>query len=197
MQTLRFLLAILMASAGVVSTNAQNPTPEDPSKMLEAVRQKVEEERAKAAAPMLRESTAARPAIAAPVPEKKIEAAPAAPAPTPAVSAESPELRQLLEDLRAAVARERAASVAQPKAPESTVRTSPAPAPPAVKETPAAPVAPATVSTPAPAPIQPAAEPGAGPKIKQERLQALLLLYRTDQLTPHEYHEQRAKLLAE
>ena len=32
---------------------------------------------------------------------------------------------------------------------------------------------------------------------KQQRLDELLLKYRTDQITPEEYHEQRAKILAE
>ncbi|MBI2949507.1 MAG: hypothetical protein HYY23_17865 [Verrucomicrobia bacterium] len=61
----------------------------------------------------------------------------------------------------------------------------------------AIPTAPVTVSTPEPAPTPPPAETQAGPATKQERLQALLLLYRADRLTPQEYHEQRAKLLAE
>lgn len=32
---------------------------------------------------------------------------------------------------------------------------------------------------------------------KQEKLDHLLQLYRADQITPQEYHEQRAKILAE
>lgn len=185
-------MTIFMAGAGAVTANAQNPTSDDHNKLLEAVRQKVAEERAKSTEPTLRGSTTAKPPIVAPATEKKMETAPAPTAPTPSVAAESPELRQLLDDLRSAVARERAASAAQPKAPESPVSASPAA--PAVKETPSAP---ATVSTPAPAPIQPAAEPEAAPKTKQERLNNLLMLYKADRLTPHEYHEQRAKLLAE
>lgn len=190
MQTSRFLLAIFMAGAGLVITSAQNPTPEDYSKMLEAVRQKVAEERANSSKPALRSSTAPRAVMTTPAPEKKAEPSPSSKSATGA--SESPELRQLLEDLRTAVARERAASISPPKtsAPSESSST----ARPAVKAIPTAPV---TVSTPEPAPTPPPAETQAGPATKQERLQALLLLYRADRLTPQEYHEQRAKLLAE
>ena len=59
------------------------------------------------------------------------------------------------------------------------------------KKAPAAPVA-AAPTTPAPAPAVPAAPP-----TKDQRLAALLLKYQTDQITPEEYHTQRAALIAE
>jgi hypothetical protein len=39
--------------------------------------------------------------------------------------------------------------------------------------------------------------PSAGPKTKQERLVELLQLYQADKISPAEYHDQRAKILAE
>lgn len=39
--------------------------------------------------------------------------------------------------------------------------------------------------------------PSAGPKTKQERLMELLQLYQADKISPAEYHDRRAKILAE
>ncbi len=50
-----------------------------------------------------------------------------------------------------------------------------------------------------PAPVY-APIPGPPPPVsadKEQRLHALLLQYQADQLTPQQYHEQRAKILAE
>lgn len=74
---------------------------------------------------------------------------------------------------------------------------------------PAAPASPAataaahaqTISTAAPAPqpvgTTPAPAVSAGPKTKREKLDELNALYRTDKVTPAEYHERRARILAE
>lgn len=187
MQTSRFLFTIGIAGAGIVTTCAQNLTPADYDKMVEALRQKVAEERTKtSAAPELRSLGAPAPAAAMPALEKRMESAPPPSTAAPQIS-ESPEVRRMLEAVRSAVAKERAADSPKMEAPAPT--RPPTPARPPVKEIPAASV---TAST-----AQPAPEPEAGPKTKQERLSALLLLYRADKLTPQEYHEQRAKLLAE
>ena len=55
------------------------------------------------------------------------------------------------------------------------------------KKAPAAPVAAAPAPAPAPA----------GPPTKEQRLAELLVKYQTDQVTPEEYHTQRAAILAE
>ncbi len=55
------------------------------------------------------------------------------------------------------------------------------------KKAPAAPVAAAPAPAPAPA----------GPPTKEQRLAELLVKYQTDQVTPEEYHTQRAALIAE
>jgi len=58
-----------------------------------------------------------------------------------------------------------------------------------------------TISTPAPAPqpVGTTPEPAvsAGPKTKREKLDELNALYRADKVTPAEYHERRARILAE
>lgn len=46
--------------------------------------------------------------------------------------------------------------------------------------------------------LPPLAAPATGlSAAKQQKLDQLLQLYRSDQITPQEYHEQRAKILAE
>ena len=162
MQTPRLLVALIVASAGLSAVRAQL-TPADQEKMLEALRQKVAEERAQTSpTPGVLGSGTAKPSAPAPLAEKK------------------------------AVARERAAEAPHPAAPAKASASSKSK--PAVKETPA-------VRTPPPqqqtAPIQPSPEQSTGPKTKQERLEALLLLYKADKISPPEYHEQRAKILTE
>ena len=108
---------------------------------------------------------------------------------------------KLFEALRQKVAEERAGAPAAPEvrkpgkaAPAATKKEQPAPAKP--KPTaPAAVTPPAKASEAAPAPAAP--EQPAAPKTKQERLQALLIDYKADKITPREYHEQRVKILAE
>ena len=108
---------------------------------------------------------------------------------------------KLFEALRQKVAEERANAPAAPevrkpgKAARATTKKE---LPATAKSKPAAPAAvtpPAKVSEAAPALAAP--EQPAGPKTKQERLQALLNDYKADKVTPREYHEQRVKILAE
>jgi hypothetical protein len=71
---------------------------------------------------------------------------------------------------------------------------------PAAETVPAAPTTAettTTVATPAAAPVA-AAAPAAPVQVsKAERLQQLLSQYKADQITPQEYHEKRAAILAE
>ena len=63
----------------------------------------------------------------------------------------------------------------------------------AVTSTPAAMATPAAPATPA----EPAAPTTLAPGSKEARLAELLQLYKADRITPTEYHEQRAKIIAE
>jgi len=81
--------------------------------------------------------------------------------------------------------------------------------PPAAPKAPAKPVAPAAIimqTNAAAAEPATVAKPGPIPIIapdlpismtKEQRLQALLALYKADQITPEQYHKQRAAILAE
>lgn len=141
-------------------------------------------------------------------------AAPAAVAPsTPAVAAETPApaavapaqdpaySRELEERARQIIlerARAEQAAAAQPAAPAAQAAPqSPAPAPAAIPaaQEPAQPSAAAAVETPSAAPAAPAAAPAA--KSKRDKLRELTELYRADKLTPAEYHQRRAEILAE
>ena len=92
-------------------------------------------------------------------------------------------------------------TVAAPVAPAVEITPTPAVAVPVVKKTPApAPQPSATVSAPPvkTAPAQPDVAPA--PPIaasKEQKLAWLLGLYKSNQLTPQQYHEQRAAILAE
>jgi len=67
------------------------------------------------------------------------------------------------------------------------------------------PAAPATAGASSPKPVAPAKPAAPSPaaskkapiKPKDQRLKELLQLYLTDKITPREYHQQRAKILAE
>ena len=118
-----------------------------------------------------------------------------------AQSAAPAEQDKLFEALRQKVAEERAKAPAAPevrkpgKAPRAAAKKE-QPVPVMSKPTtPAAVTPPAKASEAAPAVAAP--ERPAGPKTKQERLQALLIDYKADKITPREYHEQRVKILAE
>lgn len=118
-----------------------------------------------------------------------------------AQSAAPADQDKLFEALRQKVAEERANAPAAPEvrkagkfARAATKKEQPAPAKskPSVQ---AAVTPPAKASEAAPAVAAP--EQPVAPKTKQERLQALLIDYKADKITPREYHEQRVKILAE
>jgi hypothetical protein len=177
-------------------------------KLREALHEKMNETPAAPVAPMPAAPVAkipaapATPAPAVPAPAKT----PAQPAPmyspapiTPANSANNEQLQQALDEK---MKQNEAATANQPPAPmknpekhtsageENQAATKPQPAP-----------KPATKPAPKPAPTMslPQLTGPASPlsPAKQQKLDALLQLYRADQLTPEQYHEQRAKILSE
>ncbi|MBI4662114.1 MAG: hypothetical protein HY735_25110 [Verrucomicrobia bacterium] len=170
MQTSRLFLAMI-AAAGLPALAAQI-TPADQEKMLQVLRQKVAEERAKTS----------------PAPEPSHAPKPAISAPSAGLPTRSPllpsDFDNLLAVLRQKVDEERAKMTppSEPVMPKPVADEKPAVA---------APVAQIQVTQPPPA------ETPAEPKTKQGRLDALLLIYRADLITPREYHERRAKILAE
>lgn len=137
-------------------------------------------------------------------PEPQTPPAPAAPVePAPVVPAE-PVAAPAVE----AVAPVAPAAIAEPvmAMPETNVVVEPAVAMPETNavvepvvmmpETNAVAAPPAaTVNSPGPIPI--IAPPLPISMTKEQRLQALLMLYKADQITPEQYHKQRAAILAE
>jgi hypothetical protein len=69
------------------------------------------------------------------------------------------------------------------------------PAPPAASAVPTRETPPPEVRSAAPA--QPGAVAPSYPKTKQQRLSDLLEAYKADKITPADYHNQRAKIIAE
>ena len=117
--------------------------------------------------------------------------APAAPTVVPSASPDP----NTLNSLREAIATQR--QVAPP------VRAEVPSSVPAEKTVEPALAAPSTqtikpVSEPVSAPPAPTVVPQpSGPKSKQQQLMDLLELYKANKVTPHEYHEQRAKIISE
>ncbi|HEY2084033.1 MAG TPA: hypothetical protein VGI88_14720 [Verrucomicrobiae bacterium] len=176
--------------------------PASSDQLHEALHEKMRETQEAPAAPV-------KPAPAAPVATKPAapaapvakspapsEAAPApmySPAPvTPANSADSEKLREALDQ--------------KMKANEAAAAANPAPAPamantenpPGTHAAPK-PTAKPTQKSPQPAMTLPqlSGPPSSLPAAKQQKLDELLQQYRADQLTPQQYHEQRAKILSE
>jgi hypothetical protein len=144
----------------------------------------------------------AAPVVAAPVVEPAPVAAPAAPAVTaPVVAQPAPvavddaQAERLREALRARMQQE-AATPAQPQQVitqgsdlEPTVSTTKIVAPTPVQQP--------VVQAPAKAPVVFEAPASSIPASKEARLAALLQRYKADLISPQEYHEQRAKIIAE
>lgn len=215
MQISKFALTILIASAGLTTSDAQNTSAQQ-DKALEILRQKLAEERQKPPV-----STPAKSPVAAPVVKK--EPAPvkaiqpevakekAAPAPSVAEPIDSPAQRRGLEVLRKAMEQDKGAPAkpvkpsspiaAEPKKVSKPVKAEPEiaaeakePQPKAKAKVTAAPVKKTEVKEPTPAP--PVVEVPAGPKTKQQLLADLLEEYKADKITPPQYQELRAKILA-
>ena len=125
----------------------------------------------------------------------------------PAQAAAREALMKQMNQVQAPEPQTPAAAPAAPVAPAApAVVVEPAAAAPAAPAAVAAPAVvilqtnvvaapPASVSIPSPAPIVAPALPIS--MTKEQRLQALLAQYKSDQITPEQYHTQRAAILAE
>jgi len=201
MQTTKFLVGIGAAAALIVpSTVVAGPDSEAQAKLREAMRQKMEELNAQAApvsAPMAPPAPQPKEVIFEPAPAPRpvtvvvpvpVESTPAAPrvesvfTPVDSAAAET-QNDQLLQALRAKLAEEKATN------PAPVVAAPVAPARPAAVS--AAPV----LSIPLTANME--APPSPFSSSKQSRLAELLRRYEADQITPLEYHTQRAQIIAE
>jgi len=212
MQFSKFVPIIFAASIGLVTVSGQE-TEAQQQRALQILRQKLAEERAATPGADTKAVPAVEPAApkspAGKAKEKATEEK-ASPPPAP-VEADTMDQKRALEALRAAMEKDRASqSPPSTSAPtEATpARTADAPSEtlPELKETKTTrkpKVTPAKTETKKPKTDEtvPAAAPPEttppGPKTKQERLVNLLRDYRADKVTPQEYHEQRAKILAE
>lgn len=207
MQTKRFLVGFGVVAVALTSSLPSQAGPDNDAqaKMREALRQKMEALNTTAApapAPAAKVETA-KPAVAAPaaaaptvvVPVPVETAAPVAPAPVAKSSSKFSEVPGADDDAAAAKMRE---ALHQKIAAEPAV--APAVATTAAVAAPAKPVAPAPAPAATSVVANPAPEPAIAPAFsgsKQDRLSALLQQYRADQITPQQYHTQRAKIIAE
>lgn len=195
----KFVFALLVAGTALEFVQAQVMTPAEQQKAVELLRQKMAEERgngatSKPAAKPTKVVTPARSTEFQPPKEEKpkqetpkVAAKQAATPAQSSASTESHKSRTLWDGIKNAFSRKGGSS-------STSAKTAPAP-----KETKAAktqPNAQKSEEKPAVPVIQPVAVP-TGPPTKQQRLTELLELYRTDKIGPIEYHERRAKILAE
>lgn len=120
-----------------------------------------------------------------------------APAPAPIFRSRDPQVQTVEEAVAAAEARQREAEARRLAAEErrarrTTARTTAAPAPaPAIASAPAS-AAPAGLQ---PVPLAVPASPV--PATKEQQLAELLQRYKADEITPQEYHAERARILAQ
>ena len=174
------------SDAGSVAPTVKQP--EDPAAFqnaLNLLRDSIAKER--------QASQAAPVKATAPV---SVEAPRSVPARVPPASPDPKVMRAV----RDAIAAQRQAAKPAPT-PASVEASSSAPAEKSVESTLAAQAPQAISPAPKPASIPahaPTVEPQpSGPKTKQQRLMELLQLYRADKVTPHEYHDKRAKIISE
>jgi hypothetical protein len=211
------LLAMISVGAifSVVSLQAQSADNDFQAKAREAMRQKMAELGTKPAPTNTPVPAPPQPVVpttpvivvppppVAPVvpPPAAVLATPAVPPPATVVTAPpqraSPELQaQALEALRQKKAeldaQEPTVAVKTPTAPMSPIAPAPMPMPKTRSTSTAAPVFPTATAAP-----QYPAVPTMLSGSKEQRLAELLQLYKSDRITPAEYHQQRAKILAE
>lgn len=180
MQISKTFLACGIAALCLAAVSARAVDSEKDARLREALRQKMSE---------LGPESPAEPVKPAKVTAPKKQATPAKTmtpaaesAPPAAVPATADDSERMREALRARMQQEAPAASA---APETTAQAVASP-------TQAAP--PAAVNK-GPVTFQAPASPVAGSK--EQRLQQLLQQYKADQITPEQYHQERAKILAE
>ena len=200
MQISKTLLTCGAAALCLTAFSAHAKDTATDAQLREALRQKMSEIGGESPAPV------APPAAGAPAPAPATPPASvapptvAAPAAQPAVTApaaqDDAEIARLQQALRDRIAAEGpvtkvvAAPVVEAPAAKPTVSAKPAVQPTVVK-----PAVTATSKKPVQVPMVAPAPPIAASK--EQRLQQLLQQYKADQITPQEYHQQRAAILAE
>lgn len=172
MQMSKTLLACGAVAFGLVALKTAAADTATDAKLREALHQKMEE--------MNKPAAAAQPA------------APAAPAPT----FEQPAAAPVVVTQEGAVAPPAAQDDARTAQLRAALREALVSTPPPAES---APATSGTAALPAevPAPAIMMAPPLPISATKEERLETLLQLYKADRITPMEYHERRAKILAE
>jgi hypothetical protein len=191
---LREALRQKMAELGAESTPAAPATPAPTAPKAKATPPPVTQPPPITTAP---KTVVAPPTYAQPAPAVTVTASPSFAAPT---AADDPQTARIREAMRQRMAEENThptVAVQEETTPATTVQGSDQQ--PAVSTTVVTPAKPTkVVSKPVPpAPTPMTAPPLPIPATKQERLAELLQKYKADQITPEEYHTQRAKILAE
>jgi hypothetical protein len=201
MQASKVLLTIALAGAGTWAVYSQPANPELQAKALELLRQTISQQGQPGAqaAPAQPAPAPARPAAAKPAQATPAALAPAQPAPASLAPASAEQQQKALELLRQKMAEEAPAAGSASRAKPAKPATGAKAAAEGQPTTPAQPnlsaVTPAAASPGGNAPA--VAAPPSLSASKQQRLNELLDKYRADQLNPTQYHEQRAKILAE
>lgn len=207
------LLLATVAYLAISASKTLAKDSDDAAKLREAMRQKLAEEKSAQTAPaQVTPAAPAKPAAPAATAKPVTPATPAAPVkPTPApvkpatqasatdsvVVGDNPEDAALREAMRARMADKAAPTAVPAAAPAEPAPAPTKPAEPAPSKAKPAKPAPskAKPAKAASTPMQTPASPLAGSK--EERLKHLLDQYKADQITPEEYHKQRAKIVAE
>ena len=226
MQISKTLLTCGAAALCLVATSARSADAADDQKLRDALHQRMAEVGPETPEPVkptkvktpkppkAPKTPKAQAPTSTPVANEPTPTAPpvvqSAPAPAAPVAPASPadEQARLREAVRVRLAAENPPPPTQPEAPAAapvvSTPAAPAPAEPAPVVTNGSDLQPAVSSTtivtpapaaPAPTPVTPPASPLSGSK--EQRLATLLQQYKSDQITPQQYHEQRAKILAE
>lgn len=210
------LAVVFMATLSVSSLNAQSADTDVQAKAREKLRQAMAQADGRQGtasdnvpakpAPVTPAATKSPATVTHTVPPPTVVATPSAPVKTATYGGLSPEAEaKAREKLREAAAQLEAQQPQQPKAaapvpekPKAVVKAAPQQKPIATAQVKTDPKPNPKVSKTAavyPGVVDPPAS--AAPSSKAQRLDELLRLYRTDKITPADYHQQRAKILAE
>lgn len=189
MQRFQTLLIVAISAMAWQNAHAQL-TQQEHQRALDVLRKRLaDEQRAttpRTTTPMPRQQP--MPSVQQPVTVQPMRR----PAPAPAMSGSHQEMMKILHQT---LGQQETVTTPRPRriprrTPETAETPAPAPTPaPTVQQTTPTPL---PVPTPEPAPTTPAA-----PQTKAERLAELNALYFADKITPAEYHERRAKIIAE
>jgi hypothetical protein len=188
---LREALRQKMAEVGP-ETSTTAPAPSKPAKPAKTVKAPAKPAPVAPAAPVVAAPVVVAP-VAEPAPVAPAVAAPAAAQPAASAPVDEAQAERLREAVRARLAQD-AATQPQPQ----QVVTHGSDLEPTMSTTTIVAAPPAAITKPtakAPVTLEAPALPISGSK--EQRLATLLQQYKADQITPQQYHEERAKILAE